>query len=62
MDVELSLNDMRGLKKENIKADIDLRKKGMGLLLELKKQRLSNDEKCAIKRNLTLITTSAIRV
>ena len=52
MDVELSLNDMRGLKKENIKADIDLRKKGMGLLLELKKQRLSNDEKMRYQKEL----------
>lgn len=56
MDVDLSLTDMRTLKKENLKADIDLRKKGVGLWLELEKQRLSNDEKMRYKKELDTYT------
>ena len=52
MDVTLSLTDMQVLKKENIKADIEIRKKGAGLLLELEKQRLSNDEKMRYQKEL----------
>ena len=52
MDVELSLTDKQALKKENIKADIEIRKKEAGLWLELEKQRRSNDEKMRYQKEL----------
>ena len=56
MEVELSRTDMQALKKETIKAGIDFRKKGMGLWLELEKQRLSNDEKMRYQKELDAYT------